>query len=243
MADLGNVQLEQVHQGSVQLEHGQRDVQQHFEGASEDRPSSGSPPSPRQEAPAWKGLRRRWTEKTLPSSQYREGDASLVDVEAGVGALLEPPESKSTWQDGSRMDRVKNWKNYEGLTNHPLHVVVEGLLGLARSSSLTDRVVFRQELGQPIIVGISVGEMEAVGGVSRCETPWTLIFPRIETMDSSLFVFLHGFCVCAAHLAFLCARPLFLKVGSWLRFSSWTIYYEDTKKWICELFQYICHFC
>ena len=119
-------------------------VQQLLEGASEDWPSSGSPPSPRWEAPAWKRLRRRWTEKTLPSSQYREGDASLVDVEAGVGALLEPPESKSTWQDGSRMDRVKNWKNYEGLTNHPLHVVVEGLLGLARSSSLTDRVVLRR---------------------------------------------------------------------------------------------------
>merc|ERR1719230_124772 len=42
--------------------------------------------------------------------KLREGDDSLVDVEAGGGALLEPPESKST--------------------NHPLHVVVEGQLGL-----------------------------------------------------------------------------------------------------------------
>ena len=58
-------------------------------------------------------LRRRGTE-TLPSSQHREGDASLVDVEAGVGALLEPPESKSTWQEGSRMDGVNICK-YEVL--------------------------------------------------------------------------------------------------------------------------------
>ena len=31
-----------------------------------------------------------------------------------------------------------------GLTNHPLHVVVEGVLGLGGSSSLTDRVVLRR---------------------------------------------------------------------------------------------------
>ena len=44
--------LEQGLQGGVQLELGQqRAVQQYLEDASEDRPSSGSPPSPRWEAP------------------------------------------------------------------------------------------------------------------------------------------------------------------------------------------------
>ena len=37
-----------------------------------------------------------------------------------------------------------------GLTNHPLHVVVEGVLGLGGSSSLTDRVVSRRMAGRSL---------------------------------------------------------------------------------------------
>ena len=78
-----------------------------------------------------------------------------------------------------------------GLTNHPLHVVVEGVLGLGGSSSLTDRVVSRRMAGRSLA-------------------------NRVVSMVVSMVVV----SMYVAHLAFLCARPLFLKVGSRLRFSS-----------------------
>ena len=70
-------------------------------------------------------------------------------------------------------------------------MVVEGVLGLGGSSSLTDRVVSRRMAGRSLanrVVSIVVSMVVV-----------------------SMYV---------AHLAFLCARPLFLKVGSILRFSS-----------------------
>ena len=78
-----------------------------------------------------------------------------------------------------------------GLTNHPLHVVVEGVLGLGGSSSLTDRVVSRRMAGRSLA-------------------------NRVVSMVVSMVVV----SMSVAHLACLCARPLFLKVGSRLRFSS-----------------------
>ena len=35
--------------------------------------------------------------KTLLTSQHLEGDEGVVEVETTLRALLEPPESKSTW--------------------------------------------------------------------------------------------------------------------------------------------------
>ena len=74
-----------------------------------------------------------------------------------------------------------------GLTNHPLHVVVEGVLGLGGSSSLTDRVVSRRMADRSL--------------ANRVVSIWTLLSRVVVSK-------------CVAHFAFLCARPLFLKVGS-----------------------------
>ena len=96
-----------------------------------------------------------------------------------------------------------------GLTNHPLHVVVEGVLGLGRSSSLTDRVVSGRMADRSLA-------------------------KRVVSMVVSVSV---------AHLAFLCARPLFLKVGSRLRDFLSSIQYEVIKIWICFFWHivFLCH--
>ena len=71
-----------------------------------------------------------------------------------------------------------------GLTNHPLHVVVEGVLGLGGSSSLTDRVVSRRMAGRSLA-------------------------NRVVSMVVSMVVV----SMYVAHLAFLCARPSFTMVS------------------------------
>ena len=105
-----------------------------------------------------------------------------------------------------------------GLTNHPLHVVVEGVLGLGGSSSLTDRVVSRRMADRSL--------------ANRVVSIWTWFMGSMVAVSK-----------CVAHFAFLCARPLFLKVGSRLRDFRRAIQYEVIKIWICCFWHivFLCH--
>ena len=129
-------------------------------------------------------------------------------------------EPSSSHQRAKAPDKIgQGWmeSKVEGImkvfTNHPLHVVVEGQLGPGVSHRVSRGMLADRSLANRSTLGCSAAwEEHRFQSIMNPHRPLLQCSSFAEHVDNSfvgLFI---------AHLAFLCTRPVFLKVGSRLRF-------------------------